>query len=163
MGPQPLGQLLGRGIGSRLQQWIPKCWVCMLVTPSCPTLCDPMRCSPPGSSVHGTLQARILEWVATPFSRGSSWPGDRTQISCTAGRLFTIWATREAPKCWGRTLSLLSPSSEIYQWANEDTTREGPQSAHFRFLIPSIFLLYWLLSQAVVFPALLFWGRRVLH
>ena len=99
--------------------------------------CDPMRCSPPGSSVHGTLQARILEWVATPFSRGSSWPGDRTQISCTAGRLFTIWATREAPKCWGRTLSLLSPSSEIYQWANEDTTREGPQSAHFRFLIPS--------------------------
>ena len=47
----------------------------MLVTQSCPTLCDPMDCSPPGSSVHGILQARILEWVAIPFSRGSS-PGD---------------------------------------------------------------------------------------
>ena len=48
---------------------------------SCPTLCDPMDCSPPGSSVHGLLQARILEWVAMPCSRGSSWPRDRTQVS----------------------------------------------------------------------------------
>ena len=43
-------------------------YVCVLVTQSCPTLCDPMTCSPPGSSVHGILQARILEWVAIPFS-----------------------------------------------------------------------------------------------
>ena len=55
-----------------------------------------MGCSPPGSSVHEILQARILEWVAVPFSRGSSWPRDRTHISCIAGRIFTIWATREA-------------------------------------------------------------------
>ena len=48
---------------------------------SCPTLCDPMDCSPPGSSVHGSLQARILEWVAMPFSSGSSWPRDWTRIS----------------------------------------------------------------------------------
>ena len=50
----------------------------------------------PGSSVHGTLQARILEWVAIPFSRGSSWPKDGTQVSCIAGRFFTSWATGEA-------------------------------------------------------------------
>ena len=52
-----------------------------------------MDSSPPGSSVQGILQARILEWVAIPFSRGSSWPRDWTQVSCTAGRFFTIWAT----------------------------------------------------------------------
>ena len=60
-------------------------------------LCDSMDCSPPSSSVHGILQARSLEWVAIPFSRGSSWPRDRTWVSCTAGRFFTNWATREAP------------------------------------------------------------------
>ena len=70
--------------------------VCVWVTQSCPTFCDPIDCSPPGSSVHEILQARILEWVAMPFSRGSSWSRDRTQISCIAGRSFTVWATREA-------------------------------------------------------------------
>ena len=48
---------------------------------SCPTLCDPMDCSPPGSSVYGILQTRILEWVAIPFSRGSSQPRDHASIS----------------------------------------------------------------------------------
>ena len=57
---------------------------CVLVTQSCPTLCDPMDCSPPGSSVHGIFQAGRLEWVALPFSRGSSWLRDWTQVSCTA-------------------------------------------------------------------------------
>ena len=65
----------------------------------CPTLCDPMDCSPPGSSVHGILQARILEWVAVPFSRGSFQPRDRTQVSNNAGGFFTSWATREARLC----------------------------------------------------------------
>ena len=51
----------------------------MSVAQSCLTLCDLMDCSPPGSSVHGILQARILEWLASPFSRGSSWPKDQTQ------------------------------------------------------------------------------------
>ena len=50
----------------------------VLVAHSCPTLCDPMGCSPPGSSVRGILQARILEWVAIPFSRGPSQPRDGT-------------------------------------------------------------------------------------
>ena len=68
----------------------------MLVTQSFPTLCNPMDWSSPGSSVHGILQARILEWRAIPFFRGSSWPRDLTQVSCTAGRFYTLWATREA-------------------------------------------------------------------
>ena len=59
------------------------------VTQSCPTLCDPMDCSPPGSSVHGIFQARVLEWVAISFSRGSSQPRDRTPVSRIAGRFFT--------------------------------------------------------------------------
>ena len=65
------------------------------VAQSCPTLWDPMDCSLPGSSVHGILQARILEWVGAPFSRGSSRPRDRTWVSHIAGRFFTIWATRD--------------------------------------------------------------------
>ena len=63
---------------------------------SCPTLCDPKDCSLPGSSVHAILQAKILEWIVIPFSRGSSWPRDQTQVSWIAGRFFAIWATREA-------------------------------------------------------------------
>ena len=61
---------------------------CVLVVQLCPTLCDPMDCSPPGSSVHGILQAGILEWVAIAFSRGSSRPRDWTQVSCIAARFF---------------------------------------------------------------------------
>ena len=56
----------------------------VLVTQSCPTLCDPMDCGPPGSSVHRILQARILEWTVIPFSK------DRTRASCMAGRSFTV-------------------------------------------------------------------------
>ena len=65
------------------------------VTQSGPILCDPMSCSPPGSSVRGIFQAGILEWVAIPFSRGSSQPRNWTQVSSIAGRFFTIWKTRE--------------------------------------------------------------------
>ena len=62
---------------------------------SCPTLCDPMDCSPPGSTGHGILQGRTLEWVAILFSRGSSHLRDGTRVSCIAGRFFTIWASRD--------------------------------------------------------------------
>ena len=55
-----------------------------------PTLCDPVDCNPPGSSIHGILQARILEWAAISFSRGSSQPRDQTWVSCTADRHFTV-------------------------------------------------------------------------
>ena len=57
-----------------------------------------MDCSPPGSSVHGTFQARILEWVAISFFRGSSQPRDQTRVSLIVGRHFTVWATGEATK-----------------------------------------------------------------
>ena len=67
----------------------------VLVAQSCPTLCNPRDYSLPGFSVHGILQARILEWVAIPFSRGSSQPRTQTRVSCTADRFFTIWATRK--------------------------------------------------------------------
>ena len=69
---------------------------CVLIAQSCPALCDPTDCSPPGPSVHGILQTWILEPVAIPFSRGSSQPRDRTWVSCIAGSFFTIWAIREA-------------------------------------------------------------------
>ena len=71
-------------------------WSEVLVTQLCPTLCDPMDCSRPGSSIHRILQARILEWVAIPFSRGSSWPRDGTRVSCIAGRFFNVCITRKA-------------------------------------------------------------------
>ena len=74
---------------------------------SCPTLCDPMDCSSPGSFVHGILQARLLEWVATDSSRGSSWPRNRTCVSytsCMAGRFFTICATWE-DWLWGHEIN----------------------------------------------------------
>ena len=59
----------------------------------CPTLCDPMDCSLPGSSAHGIFQAIVLEWIAISFSRGSSRPRDQTQVSHIVDRRFTIWAT----------------------------------------------------------------------
>ena len=79
---------------------------------SCPTLCDPIDGSPPVSPVPGILQARILEWIAISFSRGSSWPRDWTWVSCIciAGWFFTVWAIREA-----LSLRFLYSSSNIYQ------------------------------------------------
>ena len=65
------------------------------VTQSCPTLSHPMDCSLPGSSVCGIFQARILEWVAISFSRGSSQPRDQTRVSLIVGRHLAIWATKE--------------------------------------------------------------------
>ena len=70
--------------------------VCVLVTQSYPTLCDPIDCSLPGSSVSGILQAITVEWVAISFSRGSSQPWHQTQVCHIAGRSFTVWATTEA-------------------------------------------------------------------
>ena len=78
------------------------CYVKVKVAQSCPTVCDPMD-----DTVQGILQARILEWVAFPFSRGSSQPRDQTQVSCIIGRFFTSWATREAKNIGVGSLSLL--------------------------------------------------------
>ena len=79
------------------------------VTQSCLTLCDPMGCSPPGSSVHGILQARILEWVAIFYSRRSSWPRDWTHVSCIGKWILYCWATREV-------FGTLSKSFNVLEW-----------------------------------------------
>jgi len=84
-----LGDVLGKTTGSALDiDSVEKMKV--LITQSCLTLGDPMDCSPPGSPVHGIVQARILEWAAIPVSRESSLPRDRRWVSCIAGRFFTV-------------------------------------------------------------------------
>ena len=81
------------------ESWTIKKVETVKVAQSCLTLCNPMD-----YTVHGVLQARILEWVAIPFSRGSSQSRDRTQLSCIAGEFFTSWATREV---WLSTKELM--------------------------------------------------------
>ena len=71
----------------------------VLVAQSSLTLCNPMDCSPQGSSAYGIFPARILEWVVIPFSRESSQPKDQTQVSCIAGRFFTIRDTGKPYNC----------------------------------------------------------------
>ena len=103
-------------------------WSEVFVTQSYLTLCDPMDCSPPGSSVHGILQPRILEWVTISFSKGSSQPRHRTLVSYIAGRLFTAWAK-----------SLISERSCLYLthlYKTVNATLENftiPQSLLFHF------------------------------
>ena len=94
---------------------------CESVTQSCLTVYKTMDCSPPGSSVHEILQARILEWIAIPFSRGSSQRRDQTRVSRIAGRRFTLWA----PGNWGakrlhgswRETQLLCREAEVWAQA----------------------------------------------
>ena len=87
------------------------------VAQSCPTLCDPMDCSLLGSSVHGIFQARVLEWVAISFSRGSSRPRNRTRVSRIAGRHCTVWTTREALSCkWQLTSSFIIDLLSCVSW-----------------------------------------------
>ena len=107
--------------------YVPYDCVCVCVCVSHSIVSDSLRpidCSPPGSSVHGILQARILEWVSMPFSRVPSWPRDWTQVSRIAGRRFTVWATREVPKernpiCTGRQDSCKKGKSLILELLNE--------------------------------------------
>ena len=88
------------------------CCVCVKSLQACRTLCDPMDCSPPGSSVRGVLQARILEWVAMPSSSGSSWPPGIEPMSLTfpalAGVFFTTSTTWEAPWQWWNKMGILA-------------------------------------------------------
>ena len=91
------------------------------------TLCDFMDCYPPSSSVHGTFQARILEWVAMPSSRGSSQPRDWTQVSHMAGRFFTIWTTSEAQSKAQMTM-IWFKNSKIPE-------KEGRHQDHLKVLI----------------------------
>ena len=88
------------------------------VAQSCLTLCYTMDCSLPCSSIHGVFQARVLDWVAISFSRGSSWPRDQTRVSHIIGRHCTIWATLEVCRWDKKALKGLeeeSPSSNFYK------------------------------------------------
>ena len=93
------------------------------VSQSCPTLCDPMDCSLPGSSLHGILQARVLEWVAISFSRGSSQSRDWTLVSCIPGRHFNLWATRVVRVLQRREAEITWVLGDIVKWLthHEDT------------------------------------------
>ena len=86
------------------------CAACVL-THSAVTLCDPMDCSLPGSSVHGIFQARILEWVAISYSRGSSWSRDQTcvsYVSCIGRWVLYPWGTWEAPISYMKYVEMIS-------------------------------------------------------
>ena len=105
------------------------------VTQSCPILCDPKNYSLLGSSFHGIVQARILEWVANSFSRGSFQTGDWTLVSCTTRRIFTDWATREA---LDRKTSVKSQCG----WEEQGWMEKSPQVCClvlFRFVCFSIY------------------------
>ena len=105
------------------------------VTQSCLALCDPMDCSLPGFSVHGILQARILEWIAISFSRRSSHPRVGTRVSHIVGRCFTICATREVISPY----QFLSPreNHEIVRWC--EISSLGLFFPYLNHLFPSIF------------------------
>ena len=105
----------------------------MKVAQSCAPLCDSMD-----DTVHGILQARILEWVAFPFSRGSSQPRDQTQVSCIAGGFFTTWPIREAQEIleW-----VAYPFSSGYSW---------PRNRIRVFCIAGRFFTNWAIREATV-------------
>ena len=113
-----------------------------------------MDCSPPGSSIHGILQARILEWVALSFSRGSSQPRGRTQVFCIASRCFNLWATREAHLIHPKNPQSFSCliSSSFYKisfgalgWQNQRTCNSviWIESSAFPICHGKTWLVYW--------------------
>ena len=117
--------------------------VCVLVDQLlvAPILCDPMNCGPPASSAHGILQARILEWVTIPFSRGSSWARGQTPVSCIA--LFTLYCVSHQGSPQITLVPYERSSREISSplaWLYKDTTRSlqprrGPSPGHADTLI----------------------------
>ena len=116
-----------------------------------------MDCSLPGSSVHGIFQARVLEWVAISFSRGSSQPRNWTQVSCIAGKCLTIWATREASSAHftdqGKTdKSLVRKSVHGYQINNSYASLSPPLPCSWQALIDHDSLLLRPNETAKSFP-----------
>ena len=118
---------------------------------SCPALCDPMGCSSPGSSVHGMLRARILEWVTIPFSRGSSRPRDRARVSCIAGRFFIIWATAKPLELARPSLSLTWQTFAENLWNYHEQNQLQPARRWPRTPTESLSFLFPLYDVAFLF------------
>ena len=105
--------------GSLTDMAVGRMYVHAQLLQSCPSLCDPIDCNPPGSSVHGVLQAQILEWVAKPSSRGSSQPRNQTHISyisCIGRRFFTTSTTWEAQEEMCFVLKMLRAVGKEAGW-----------------------------------------------
>ena len=107
----------------------------------------PRTCGLPGSSIHGIFQARVLEWVAISFPRGSSWLRDRTQVSRIVGRLFTVWATREVIKTVSRkhtkrALDTAVPRC-VYSFYLCSVFKKSFLSVLFSLLYSSVGILPW--------------------
>ena len=96
------------------------------VAQSCPTLCDPVGCSLPGSSVHGIFQAIVLELIAISFSRASSQPRDQTQVSHTVDRRFTVWTTREDNRTEAQAKTLSFSGQIKHGWG----LKQEPRAIH---------------------------------
>ena len=120
-------------------------WSEVKVSQSCPTLLDPMD-----NTIHGILQARILEWVAIPFSRTSSQPRDQIQVSCMAGGFFITWATKVAQEYWtGKPIpsprDLPNPGIKSRSPALQvDSLPAEPQGKPKNTGVGSLFLLQWI-------------------
>ena len=108
-----------------MRQYLLPCAVLCLVAQSCLTLCDPLDCSPPFPSVHGDSPGKNTGVGCMPSSRGSSQPKDLTQVSCTAGRFFTIWATRAAQEYWKAAYPYSRGTSWCRNWTGVSNTTGG--------------------------------------
>ena len=139
------------------------------VAQSCPTLCDPIDCSLPGSSVHGIFQAIVLEWVAISFSRGSSRPRARTRVSHTVNRRFTVWATREVLfEFISRGLTALEPCTDFsaillaslqsFKMASQLSVTFSSRSHIHRQTEQRVFFFFFS-SSSLCSPVFL-WGRK---
>ena len=131
------------------------------VTQSCSTLWDSMD-----YTVHGILQARILEWAALPFSRGSSWPRNWTQVSCIADGFFTNWAIREAhvsrrwlqKKVWGTELHFKGKGNKsdlqvaVYEWTNKIRDTESDKKFCGKWTPRKVFCIWYKFSWDIEQP-----------
>ena len=115
-----------------------------LVSQSGPSLCDPMGCRLPGSSVPGILQARILGCAAVPFSRGSSRPRDRTLVSCIVRWILYRWAIREAPIYFTHRINSICMSVPVFQF----TPLSASHGVH-------TFILYFCSSNRIIYTIFL--------
>ena len=129
---------------------------------SCLTLCNPMDCSPPGSSVHGILQARILEWVAISFSKGSSWPRNQTYVSYSfliAYGFFTTEPPRK-PNVWFYNLG----NAGLVEWLRKCSPcflfLEDTVVNHYHFFLKSV---EEFTSEAILARCFLFWKHLLIQ